>query len=321
MTLQELVSSAESSMSSYYAEGTRKNVLSHLRQLCIFCITFNVRSFPTSRDTLFGFIELLSRTCGYDHVKHVLASIRFVHNYKGYDFVGDTFEFNILLQSLKRKLAKPTKQALPITPEMLLLMYQFIDVNNPMHLAHWTSFLFALKLLYRKSSIAPSSLSKFDCKTGLSRKKALFSENVVLVYQNFSKTNQFMATSRVTPLLPSSVVALDPVFHYLKLCQENVVPVNCPAFSYYESGVQKCVTYSSFTNFLKILLQKIGVDPNKWSGHSFRRGGASFLYRLGIDPLTIQACGDWSSSTFLRYLEVNFDRLWMAQQLMASFSC
>ena len=130
-----------------------------------------------------------------------------------------------------------------------------------------------------------------------------------------------MATSWVTPLLPSSVVALDPVFHYLKLCRENVVPVNCPAFSYYESGVQKCVTYSSFTNFLKILLQKIGVDPNKWSGHFFRRGDASFLYRLGIDPLTIQACGDWSSSTFLRYLEVNFDRLWMAQQLMASFSC
>ena len=250
-------------MSNYYAAGTRNNVLSHLRQLSIFCTAFKVTILPTSRDTLFGFIELLSRTCGYEHVKNVLGSIRFLHQYRGYEFIGDSFEFSILLQSLKRKLAKPTKQALPITPEMLLLMYQFIDINDPLHLAHWTAFLFALKLLYRKSSIAPQSFKKFNPDTGLSRQKAVISENVVLVFQNFSKTNQFMATSRVTPLLPSSAVALDPVFHYSKLCQENVVPQTHPAFSFYENGVEKCVTYGSFTSFLKIMLRKIGVDPTK----------------------------------------------------------
>ena len=74
------------------------------------------------------------------------------------------------------------------------------------------------------------------------------------------------------------------------------------------------------SDYLKFLLVKIGLDPNDWSGHSFRRGGASLLYRLGIDPLTIQACGDWSSDTFLRYLEVNIDRLWSAQAAMSSFS-
>ena len=89
----------------------------------------------------------------------------------------------------------------------------------------------------------------------------------------YQKTNQFMASTRVTPLVPGNIVALDPVFHYQKL------------------------------------------------GHSFRRGGASLLYRLGIDPLTIQACGDWSTDTFLRYIEVNIDRLWSAQHAMGSFSC
>ena len=80
-------------------------------------------------------------------------------------------------------------------------------------------------------------------------------------------------------------------------------------------------TYKSFTAFLKQLLINIGLDPSLWSGHSFLRGGATLLYRLGIDPLTIQACGDWSSDTFLRYLEVNIDRLWAAQLAMASYSC
>ena len=120
-------------------------------------------------------------------------------------YPGDSFEFSVLLKGLKRKLAKPTKQALPITPEMLVLMYQYVDINQPKALAHWTSFIFALRLLYRKSSIAPVSLPKFNPRTDLSRDKAQIVGNVVLVYQNYSKTNQFMSTTRVTPLLPSSV--------------------------------------------------------------------------------------------------------------------
>ena len=129
-----------------------------------------------------------------------------------------------------------------------------------------------------------------------------------------------MSTTRVIPLLPSSVRALDPVFHYCKLVNEHVVPQNYPAFSYIEAGVIRCVTHRSFTKYLKYLLVCIGVDPSKWSGHSFRRGGASLLYRLGSDPLTIQACGDWSSDTFLHYIEVSFHQLWAAQHTMSSFS-
>ena len=135
------------------------------------------------------------------------------------------------------------------------------------------------------------------------------------------KTNQFMSTTSLTPLVPSAITALDPVYHYSKLLAENAAKRTCPAFSFYEAGLLKCVTRRSFTEYLKYLLVRIGLDPAQWSGHSFRRGGASLLYRLGIDPLTIQASGDWSSDTFLRYLEVTLDRLWSAQCAMASFSC
>ena len=315
------MSDAQSSMSYYFAKGSQQNVLSHLRQLSIFCVTFGENFLPVSSNTLLGFIELMSRSCGFAHIQHVMSSVRFLHQFTDHLFPGDSFEFKILMGGLKRKLARPAKQALPITPEILILMYQHVDINVPAQLAHWTSFIFALRLLYRKSSIAPKSLPKFDPSTGLSREKAAISNNVVLVYQNHSKTNQFMSTVRVVPLVPSSILALDPVSHYSKLLVENPVSLTCPAFSYIEAGIVKCVTYKSFTVFLKSLLVKIGLDPSRWSGHSFRRGGASLLYRMGIDPLTIQASGDWSSDTFLKYLEVSFDRLWSAQHTMASFSC
>ena len=308
-------------MAHYYSDGSRKNVVSHLRQLAVFCVTFKRSFLPVARDTLLGFIELLSRSCRFSHVQHVLQSIKFVHQFTNNVYPGDSFEFKVLLGGLKRKLAKPTRQVLPITPEMLIVMYQFVNIESAYELAHWTSFIFALRLLYRKSSIAPESLQKFNCNTGLSREKIACVENAILVYQNFSKTNQFMSSTRVVPLVSSSIRALDPVFHMRKLLLENPVEKTCPAFSFLENGQIKCVTHRSFTHFLKQMLRRIGVEPDKWSGHSFRRGGASFLYRLGVDPLTIQACGDWSSDTFLRYLELNFDRLWSAQHLMASFTC
>ena len=308
-------------MSLYYTKGSRLNVLSHLRQLSIFCVAFGEIFLPVSRDTLLGFIELMSRSCGYEHITHVLSSIKFLHQFTDHLYPGDSFEFKVLLRGLKRKLAKPLKQALPITPEMLIIMYQHVNISIPSQLAHWTAFIFALRLLFRKSSIAPESLSKFNTEKDFSRQKAFLSEGVVLVYQNYSKTNQFMTTTRVTPLVSSSIMALNPVFHYYKLVSENPTDPTSPAFSYYEKGCLKCVTHKSFVEYLKFLLVKIGLDPSQWSGHSFRRGGASLLYRLGIDPLTIQACGDWSSDSFLRYLEVNFDRLWSAQHAMASFSC
>ena len=61
-------------------------------------------------------------------------------------------------------------------------MYPYVNINSPVDLAHWTSFLFALRLLYRKSSIAPESLASFNPVTGLSRQKVVISDNVVLVY-------------------------------------------------------------------------------------------------------------------------------------------
>ena len=247
--------------------------------------------------------------------------LKFLHDWYNLSFVGGSFEFKILLRGLKRKLSRAAKQALPITPEMLILMYQFVDVSSPAQLAHWTAFLFALRLLYRKSSIAPKSLNLFNPITDFSREKAVIVQNVVLVFQNHSKTNQFMASSRVIPLVASNVRALDPVFHYESLILNNVLPKNYPAFSYFENGKIKCVTHKSFTDFLKFLLRQIGVNPDDWTGHSFRRGGASFLYRLGLDAITIQAVGDWSSDSFLRYLEVNFAKLWSAQSAMASYSC
>ena len=80
---------------------------------------------------------------------------------------------------------------------------------------------------------------------------------MVLVYNNWSKTNQFMNREIVIPLCQNSTRALDPVIH-LKSLLEWEIGLDKPAFSFMDGGKLSCVTYDIFTRRLKSLLDRIG---------------------------------------------------------------
>ena len=65
------------------------------------------------------------------------------------------------------------------------------------------------------------------------------------------------------------------------------------------------------------LLKLAGYDPSLYSGHSFRRGGATMLYKLGASILQIQASGDWASQCFVRYLHVSAEDRQSVQMLVS----
>ena len=63
------------------------------------------------------------------------------------------------------------------------------------------------------------------------------------------------------------------------------------------------LTHRLFVETLRYCLSKIGVDPSMFSGHSFRRGGATFAHRMDVPPLLIKLMGDWSSDAYMAYVE------------------
>ena len=258
-------------------------------------------------------------SASYDHLKNVYSSIKFLHKSLNQDFIEDEFQVNTVLQSLKRKLAKVPFQVLPITPSILCDMYNYIDINVPVDLAIWCSFLVAFYCLFRKASVVPKSLKNFNATKELSRRKFAFLENdgIVLVYSNFSKTNQFLNRESVIPLIRNSKASLDPVYHLEKLFQFDI-PSDKPAFSFLDEGVVKCVTYDMFTRKLKYLLNLAGYSPELYSGHSLRRGGSTLLFQLGCSPLLIQALGDWKSDQFLKYCGLSLEQRFSAQLLLCS---
>ena len=160
-------------------------------------------------------------------------------------------------------------------------------------------------------------MDSFDPHKELSRQKILILDDSALVYNNFSKTNQFMNKNSIIPLCKHDIQGLDPIFHLTKLFSTELPP-NSPAFAYIENGVTKCITYTHFTTQLKHLLNSAGYSPELYSGHSMRRGGATLLFQLGCNPMVIQAAGDWRSDQFLKYCGLSLEQRLFAQRLMCS---
>ena len=46
----------------------------------------------------------------------------------------------------------------------------------------------------------------------------------------------------------------------------------------------------------------MGLDPSNYSGHSFRRGGASFAFEIGLTLTEVKERGDWRSNAVHGYI-------------------
>ena len=299
-----------------FAKSTRKNVLSQIRQWLYFALYFEVRILPASALNLCVFMELMSITSGYRHCKNVLSGVKFLHAATGHDFPVHDFLLETTLQGLKRKLAGTPKQVLPIDPVVLRRMYKFVDVQKNSDLSTWCGFLLAFFCLFRKANLCPKE-SEDDPSVVLTRSDIEIDEvgQQVLVYVNFSKTNQFMQRSHVIPIPKNSDPALDLYTHLKLLFSKVKAGPESPALSF--SSTQY-INHRSFTERLKKLILKAGLDPSLYSGHSFRRGGASYLYSIGGTTLMVQVLGDWSSQIFTRYLALSLEDRLDAQELIAA---
>jgi hypothetical protein len=240
-----------------------------------------------------------------------------LHLYAGLDFPYlATFEFKLVMRGLSRLNPHIPRRVLPITPPLLLRLATVIDFYNSFHLAAWCCFLLAFNLMARKSSLIPPSLIKFDIRKHLLRRDIVLSTTAMIVSIKYSKTIQFGNRLLTVPILAIPDSPLCPVYNFTRLCRLVPASANDSAFSYLNYSGKSFITFSSFTSFLKRLLSDVGIDPSDYSGHSFRRGGASWAFKAQIPGEMIQLIGDWASDSYKLYLYTTLDSKIMVAQRM-----
>ena len=275
-----------------------------------FCVYFGYKPVPIHQAVLTRYVVFLSRTLRPTSISSYLNVIRIIHLEAG---LSNPLQQNWLVDSvikgIKRELGTPPSKKLPITPQILQCMVKKLDLQKTQDLAFWAACLCAFFCFFRKSTLLPKSVCQFNSDKDLTRKDVKFMEQFAVLTVKQSKTLQFGDRSLQIPLPRITSSVLCPVTALEKLFAiGKVIPLSAPLFSYPDKGDDyRIITHSSFVSKLRSVLHACDMNTSAYSGHSFRRGGASFAFACGVPTSIIKLQGDWKSSAYEGYITAPLD--------------
>ena len=288
-----------------FAESTRKTYQSQQSLYLEFCKSLCIPPVPISPVDLGRYVAFLASKLCYSSVKQYLNIVRLMHLDEGYPSpLANSWYLSSILQGLRRCKGDNAKQKLPITINILRQILSILNLSCAFDLTFWATCLVAFFSFFRKSNLLITAWNKFNPDIHLCRSDALFHTSGAILSVRWSKTIQFRQKTLQVPLpriknspfCPSAALML-----CLSNCPSYKGPL--PLFSYSMPGGTVALTHTAFVSYLRKCLLKTGLDPAQFSGHSFRRGGASFALQCGIPADWIKLQGDWASNAYERYLD------------------
>lgn len=250
-------------------------------------------------------------------VKNYLSGVKVLHNLHGLPYPhSEDFLLKLELRGISRLDPHVPRRATPVTPKLLLIFRNHMDLHSSLHRNVWACSLFLFFTMARLGSILPGTRST-PPHTILMKDRVNFSKEGLVVTLLHTKTIQFGRRRLHIPLVKTNSV-LCPVRAYKSLLAHGDVDAEGPAFVFLDNNTRKWLTGVIFIDTFRAVLVSAGItDASTFTGHSFRRGGATWAFQVGISGELIQVCGDWASDAYKQYLEFSMtDRLNLAAHLV-----
>lgn len=282
-----------------YSHNTRRTYSSSQRQYLQFCLQYNLQPVPASDLQIRRYIAFLSTRIAPGSIKVYLAAVRALHVNIGLEFHA---HLHPLCQVMVRGLVKngaPPVQKWPITLDILYVLRSVLS-NSHDHLMIWAAMTLAFFACLRADEFTVSSESQqAPSLDSIKFKKLSDGRNYITYSVPKSKTEPHGFT-RVVGCSKSCVCAYCAMIIYLQARKQMDPQAKSPhLFIDCSSNV---LTGKRFNQIVKVLITAVGLDPNHFSGHSFRAGSASSAGARGFKDWEIQLLGGWRSSTYQRYI-------------------
>ena len=293
-----------------FASSTKRTYTTHRDTFLKFCAFMNLPAVPALSSTICLYAAFLARTLKFSTIKQYLGIIGLMHKELGLPnpLLGN-WHVSSLLTGVKRVLGNAPQQKLPITFDVLRKLHNVLNLSCSVDASFWAICLVAFFGMFRKSHLLVSKVGSFDPARQFTKEDFQFFPWGVLLRVRWSKTIQFRERVIQIPLVrvPGSpfcpVAAVSWAFSFT-----SQAPVSSQAFQWVQPNLSlRCFTYSLFMNKLRACLNQCGLAGMDFGSHSFRRGGASLAFQVGIPVELIKILGDWKSDAVLLYLTVPLD--------------
>ena len=303
-------------MHSAYAKGTRSNLQTQWSTYFAFLQFFKLKGVPTTHKILCLYATLLSRSfSATGSIRNYISGVRTLHSLLNHTM--DPFDHPLLrvtLMGIERYLQHTPKRASPITPHILINIRKHLDLSKPIHATYWALITTAFFTMARKSNLV-ITLHKDSPDHHILRSDINFQQNHVVITFRSSKTNQLHHRTHQAPLVQIPGSPLCPVTALHNMLKLNPAPHSSPAFIFPNLSP---IYYHHYQSFIKSAATSLHLNPDHYSSHSFRRGGATYAFQAHVPPELIKLHGDWKSDAYLIYLEYSLKQKLSVSRDMAS---
>lgn len=222
-------------------------------------------------------------------VSTYVHALPFMCHLKGYRAPDLTHpQVRLAFKGVKRLCTRPPRRRDPVDLKLLKVIFKNVNIHSNQWLTFWTACITMFRCLLRISNVilSPHSIRVRDLK---------FTNWVCLVSIRSAKCSS-PGIPHVIPLSYVEDRRFCAAFWLKSLISRCKLIGSDYLFCNHSAGL----TYRSFRDMLSSCLNKLTLV--KISSHSFRIGGASLLYNLGLPLSAIKERGGWRSWSVLSYL-------------------
>ncbi len=301
------VPALEAVVQRLYGHGLSQNSTrtydSASRRFLWFCDIAGLSPLPLTERTLCLYVESLSQDrIQPSSIRTYLSSLRHLKSQLVSQFHTRFPRLSYVLRGIKRQNPSNPDNRLPITPDILQSLWQQWAVPPVSYDARllWAAACLAFFGFFRTGEFTTNSQHTIP-------------EGTIAATDVTRATNYPPAFVRVRLRRSKTDPYGNEIHVYLGRTQHSVCPVSAilsfmaarphhltgPLFRYPDDTT---LTRSHFIQGVKRALSSSGVDPSRYSGHSFRVGAATTAAQVGIPDHTIKMLGRWESSAYTLYV-------------------
>ena len=286
---------------SAFAAGTLRNLMTQWRSFHRFCKRYNINQWPVSEHVMCLYAQFLAFSF------HAAKSIRnYLYGIRTLHFLAKVQppnlkdpEVRLTLRGISKILAKPVKRAQPLTPDIMMDMFAYLDMSKHRDLVFWAIILTGFFGMLRKSNLIPDKVESFDPVRQLTRQHISFEGDIAVIHVTWAKNIQCMERQMTIPVFKIPGSPLCPVSVLKALLNKKGKP-HYPLFGRKNRVV---FTYCQFQTRMRQLLKEAGYNQMAFSSHSMHRGSVCFAHRVGVPEGLIKIHGGWLSDAYHDYLD------------------